>query len=247
MILSPDQNQNLLLTLTNFSYAEYGSALEMLAAAKRAKSSKLKIGYIHHALDEYRHTELLFEVLKNQIDNGVGEFSNELRFSPQNVVLKGYLDKKGFLVEKLTLRKFIEFVYSNEYLAKESFTILSKRIKDIKSHEVLQDIISDEEKHADDSIDTLSDIMKDEDRHWGYAKKYYESKFPESKLKYAFLRERIKNKFRIFYLKNTRFLNAILNPVILVIIVLFAKIVNFIYIKNNHNSNLMSINTKSMF
>ena len=59
MILTPEKDQNLLKSIVEFSYAEYGSALEMLAAAKRAKSPKLKIGYIKHALDEYRHTFLV--------------------------------------------------------------------------------------------------------------------------------------------------------------------------------------------
>ena len=53
---------DLLGTLVEFAYAEYGSALEMLAAAKRAKSPKIKLGYIRHASDEYRHTALIFKV-----------------------------------------------------------------------------------------------------------------------------------------------------------------------------------------
>ena len=97
MILSPEKNNDLLGTLVEFAYAEYGSALEMLAAAKRAKSPKLKIGYIKHASDEYRHTDLIFKVLSNQIERGVGKFKREYKFSPQNVVTKGYLDKDGFL------------------------------------------------------------------------------------------------------------------------------------------------------
>ena len=87
MILSPEKNTNLLDTLVEFSYAEYGSALEMLAAAKRAKSPKLKLGYIKHALVEYRHTLLLHEVLTNQIKRGVGKFKREYKFSPQNVLI----------------------------------------------------------------------------------------------------------------------------------------------------------------
>ena len=55
MILAPESKKNLYKTLVEFGYAEYGSAIEMLAAAKKTKSSKLKIGYINHALDEYRH------------------------------------------------------------------------------------------------------------------------------------------------------------------------------------------------
>ena len=141
MIISPDKkDQDLLGTLVEFAYAEYGSALEMLTAAKKATSPKLKLGYIRHALDEYRHTGLLFQVLSNQVKNGVGEFKREYKFSPQNVILKGYVDKEGFLVEKFPLKKFVEFVYSNEYLAKESFDYLSKRIKDTKSVDTLKNL-----------------------------------------------------------------------------------------------------------
>ena len=97
MIISPDKkDQDLLGTLVEFAYAEYGSALEMLTAAKKATSPKLKLGYIRHALDEYRHTGLLFQVLSNQVKNGVGEFKREYKFSPQNVILKGYVDKEVF-------------------------------------------------------------------------------------------------------------------------------------------------------
>ena len=107
MILSPDKNnQDLLGTIVEFAYAEYGSALEMLAAAKKAKSLKLKIGYIRHALDEYRHTGLLLQVLSNQVKKGVGQFKREYKFSPQNVILKGYVDKEAYLVEKFPLHEF---------------------------------------------------------------------------------------------------------------------------------------------
>ena len=69
MILTPDNNNNLLRTIVEFTYAEYGSALEMLIAAKKVNSPKLKIGYINHAIDEYRHARLLTKVLANQIKN----------------------------------------------------------------------------------------------------------------------------------------------------------------------------------
>ena len=154
MILVPEKNKNLLKTLMEFSYAEYGSALEMLAAAKKTKSPKLKLGYIRHALDEYRHTTLLHKVLSNQVKKGIGKFEREYKFSPQNVILKGYVDKEAFLVEKLSLKKFVEFVYSNEFLAKESFDWLSKRIEDSESLKTLDLIMKDELNHADDSIDT---------------------------------------------------------------------------------------------
>ena len=247
MILSPEKNKgDLLGTLVEFAYAEYGSALEMLAAAKRAKSPKLKLGYIRHASDEYRHTALIFKVLSNQIQRGVGDFKREYKFSPQNVILKGYVDKSGYLVEKLTLKKFVEFVYSNEFLAKESFDYLCKRIKDKESIKTINKIMDDELGHADDSHATLEDIMKDELVHHGMAKKFYEAKFPEEKLQKAFKRERLKNKMRLFYYKNAKFLNKIFDPIMNFIITCFGKIVNLIKIQKSNNENLMSSNSKSV-
>ena len=246
MILTPEKNRDLLGTLVEFAYAEYGSALEMLAAAKKAKSSKLKLGYIKHASDEYRHTALIFKVLSNQIRKGVGDFKREYKFSPQNVILKGYVDKDGYLVEKLSLKKFVEFVYSNEFLAKESFDDLSKRIGDKESLKTINKIMEDELHHADDSQTTLNDIMKDELIHHGMAKKFYESKFPNSKLQRAFRREKLKNKLRLFYYKNAKFLNRIFDPIMNFLITCFGKIVNLINIPKNDNQNLMSKNSKSV-
>jgi hypothetical protein len=246
MILTPEKNRDLLGTLVEFAYAEYGSALEMLAAAKKAKSSKLKLGYIKHASDEYRHTALIFKVLSNQIRQGVGDFKREYKFSPQNVILKGYVDKEAYLVEKLSLKKFVEFVYSNEFLAKESFDGLSKRIGDKESLKTIDKIMEDELHHADDSQTTLNDIMKDELIHHGMAKKFYESKFPNSKLQRAFRREKLKNKLRLFYYKNAKFLNRVFDPIMNFFITCFGKIVNLINIPKNDNQNLMSKNSKSV-
>ena len=247
MILSPDKNnQDLLGTIVEFAYAEYGSALEMLAAAKKAKSSKLKIGYIRHALDEYRHTGLLFQVLSNQVKKGVGQFKREYKFSPQNVIHKGYVDKEAYLVEKFPLKKFVEFVYSNEYLAKESFDYLSKRIGDAKSVETLKNIMKDELNHADDSEATLEAIQKDELVHHGMAKKFYESKFPNAKLQIAFKREKIKNRFRMFYYRNLRFLNKVFDPILNFIINIFGKVVNLISVPDKDKRNLMSSNSNSV-
>ena len=121
-----------------------------------------------------------------RLKKGKWKFEREFKFSPQNVLLKGYVDKDGYLVEKLALKKFVEFVYSNEYLAKSSFDWLTKQITDSESIKTLKRIMDDEQHHADDSQETLESIMKDELVHHGMAKKFYEAKFPESKLNKAF-------------------------------------------------------------
>ena len=52
--------------LNEFAAAEFSSALEMLFAAKNVGNKKLSIGFIRHALDEYKHCSI-FTTIKNQI------------------------------------------------------------------------------------------------------------------------------------------------------------------------------------
>ena len=78
------------------------------------------------------------------------------------------------------------------------------------------------------------------------AKKFYEAKFPEEKLQKAFKREKLKNKMRMFYYKNAKFLNKIFDPIMNFIITCFGKIVNLIKIQKSNNENLMSSNSKSV-
>ena len=106
--------------------------------------------------------------------------------------------------------------------------------------------MQDELHHADDSQTTLNDIMKDELVHHGMAKKFYEAKFPEAKLQKAFKREMLKNKFRVFYYKNVKFLNKIFDPILNFLITCFGRIVNLIIIPNTNKQNLMSNNPKSV-
>jgi rubrerythrin len=247
MILTPDSDKNLLSTLVEFSYAEYGSALEMLYASKNVKSPNLKIGYINHAIDEYRHTRLIYSVLANQLNsNSKLEYLKEYKFRPINVVEKGYVDKKGFLFEKFHLKKFVEFVYTNEFLAKKSFDKLKLRIKDNESLNVITAIMDDEQDHADNSIETLDDIMADENKHWGYAQNYYEKKYPESKLRKAFHREKLKNKLRLAYLKNLKILNKIFDPIILILILIFGNLLRIVSIKHLKKTHIRDFNPKSI-
>ena len=246
MILTPDNNNNLLRTIVEFTYAEYGSALEMLIAAKKVQSPKLKLGYIRHAIDEFRHARLLTKVLSNQVNNGIGTFEKDFKFIPGNVVKKGYLDKNGFLIEKLNLKKFVEFVYSNEFLAKEAFDKLALRIKDANSVKFIESIRDDEEGHADISMDTLDEIMEDEKGHHGHAKSYYKKNFPKSNIQYAFFREKLKNRFRTLYLKNFKFLTYVIDPLAHLLIKFFGKTILLVKVPDTDKMNLMKSSSSSI-
>jgi hypothetical protein len=242
LILQPGvDKKHLELTLLEFAYAEYGSALEMLAASKRMKSDKLKLGYIRHAFDEYRHTKLLLIVLRNLLRSNPPQNARKFKFQSKNVINKGYLDKKGFLVEKLQIRHFIEFVYTNEFLAKESFEILKKRVNDRETHAVLDSIIAEEDEHAHGSISKLDAIMVDEDRHWGYAKSFYERHYSPIRLKIAFKREKTKNRLRLFYLRNLKLVGLVLDPLVNLVINFGGGIVKHLEIAEEKNTNLMQM------
>ena len=44
--------KNKINAIIEFSLAEFGSAVEMLQAAKRTSNTKMAIGFIDHAVDE---------------------------------------------------------------------------------------------------------------------------------------------------------------------------------------------------
>ena len=103
------------------------------------------------------------------------------------------------------------------------------------------------EENTDGSLETLEEIMFDEDRHWGYAKKYHEAVFPKSSLKLAFYRERLKNRMRLFYLKNVRLLGLIFDPIIYTAIFLFGGIARFLDTPETRGKNLMEVDPRSIF
>ena len=50
--------------LIETAYAEYGSAIEVIAASKKANNPSLRSGYIRHAIDEYRHTATFLKLVE---------------------------------------------------------------------------------------------------------------------------------------------------------------------------------------
>ena len=103
------------------AHAELASALEMLAACKEAESPKQAFGYFMHAKDEYNHARSFFEMLSNRGKRASIEIARDFRFKPPSLITKGYISKRGFLIETMKLKDFIAFVYTNELLAKSSF------------------------------------------------------------------------------------------------------------------------------
>ena len=216
------------------AHAEFGSALEMLAACKKCKSPTTAFGYFHHAKDEYNHANTFFSILKSIAKNIDVNRARQLRFSPYAVIPKGYVSPKGFLVEFMHIKNFIAFVYTNELLAKASFDrILTLLGPDTKEGE------------------EISQIMKDELTHHGMAKRHFLKHYPSLQpwqLMVYKTREKIKNKGRKFYEKNIKILEVLFKPIYLSISFFIGKIISILNLNefNRRNKNIMDISERSI-
>ena len=180
--------------LIETAYAEYGSAIEMIAAARAATGPKLRSGYLRHAVDEYNHVKSLLKILTIEAECAPSKVKTIPRFTRSKAYVKGYLEKNALLVDVKSTKRFVEFVYSNELLAKESFERL------------LESLTSPESKQI------LLGIMDDELRHHGYAEKYYLSSYTTHQLRLAFESERAKNRIRNLIAANKALLDKLFYP-----------------------------------
>ena len=180
------------------AHAELASALEMLAACKVTESPKQAFGYFMHAKDEYNHARSFFEMLSNRGKRASIEIARDFRFTPPSLITKGYISKRGFLIDTMKFKDFIAFVYTNELLAKASFENILILVG-----------------HRTEEGKRISSIMADELRHHGMAKKFFLNHYPAFQpwqLMIYRMKETILNKGRIIYDANLKFLDRLLTP-----------------------------------
>ena len=216
------------------AHAELASALEMLAACKRTDTPNQAFGYFMHAKDEYNHARFFFKMLSQRGKKVSIETAREFRFAPPSLITKGYISNKGFLIDEMTLKDFIAFVYTNELLAKESF------------ENILDLVGSDTEEGK-----KVSRIMVDELRHHGMARKYFLNHYPALQpwqLMIYRIRETIYNKGRKIYDRNLKFLDRILTPLYLGISYIAGSIARKLNLNEfkREGKNLMNISSKSI-
>jgi hypothetical protein len=139
--------------LNEFASAEFSSAIEMLFAAKVVDNKKLSNGFIRHALDEYKHCSI-FTKIKNQIIAEYKINKKELSFIPNHIYNKGYVYKDHFIFEKKKLNDFAIFIGANEEIAEKKLIAFTDHLKEHKPfvYKQIQDILKDEEKHAEYSL-----------------------------------------------------------------------------------------------
>ena len=216
------------------SCAEFGSALEMLIACKLSNQESFAYGYFEHAKDEYNHTKSFLSLLSNYGKDVSPILAREYRFNSNSLITKGYLSRKGYLIETMNLKDFIAYVYTNELLAKESFEGILK---------LVNPTTPEGEK--------IIKIMDDELRHHGLAEKHFLKYYPRLQpwqLRLYRARETFKNYTRKFYDKNLKFLDKVLKPVYYLFCYLIGKILILIDLSefNRVGKNLMEIQTKSV-
>ena len=227
-------DQNDLPVFYETAYAEFASALEMLAACKDTKSPKQALGYYMHAKDEYNHAGFFFNMLSNRGKKTSVNAARKFRFVAPSLITKGYISNKGFLIDNLKLKDFIAFVYTNEILAKSSF------------ENILKLVGPDTEEGK-----TISSIMEDELRHHGMAKnhflKYYPALQPWQLMLYK-TRETIHNKGRKIYDANLKFLDRILTPLYKLMAYLAGSVAKKINLNEfkREGKNLMNISSNSI-
>ncbi len=78
----------------------------------------------------------------------------ELSFIPNHIYNKGYIYKDHFIFEKKKLNDFAIFIGANEEIAEKKLIAFTDHLKVHKPlvHRQIQDILKDEEKHAEYSL-----------------------------------------------------------------------------------------------
>ena len=216
------------------AHAELASALEMLAACKETDSPNQAFGYFMHAKDEYNHAKSFFNMLSIRGKSASIETARDFRFTPPSLITKGYISKKGFLIETMQLKNFIAFVYTNELLAKSSF-------------EKILTLVG----RSTEEGERISGIMADELRHHGMAKKHFLIHYPALQpwqLMIYRAKETLNNKGRKIYDANLKFLDRLLTPLYRTMAFLagtISKKLNLNEFKRK-GKNLMNISTNSI-
>jgi hypothetical protein len=182
-------------TIFQFSLAEFSSAIEMLQAAKKTNNGRLRLGFIQHALDEYRHLEFFRSVLKQR--------KSEYIFIPNLSIKNKYIDTRKYLFEKMNIIKFAAFVAVNERFAYNLFGGLRNRLflNATPLDQKLEKIIQEEKSHHEEALHGrfFDHLIQDELGHYSHSMRFLlkNASFIYSKL--LIVKYTIHNRLRHFF------------------------------------------------
>jgi len=200
--------------LNEFAAAEFSSALEMLFAAKNVSNKKLSIGFIRHALDEYKHCSI-FTTIKNQIILEYNINKKELSFVPNHVYNKGYVYKDHFIFEKKKLNEFAIFVGANEEIAEKKLINFSNHLKEYRPS----------------AFKEIQNILKDEERHSKYSLEFAKKNNSFFSYKTRLIKEKLLSFLRHIYANSLNKFSFIFYPILIAIIMMISFVVYFLKLK----------------
>ena len=202
--------------LNEFAGAEFSSAVEMLYAAKTVNNKKLSNGFIRHALDEYKHCSI-FTNIKNQIISEYKINNKELSFVPNHIYNKGYIYKDHFIFEKKKLNDFAIFVGANEEVAEKKLIAFSNHLK----------------KHRAPAYEEIQNILKDEEKHAEYSLRFAKKNNGPISYKVKLAKEKILSFFRHLYANSLNKFSFIFYPILIIIIIAISFVAHFLKLKKN--------------
>ena len=230
--------------ILQFSLAEFSSAIEMLQAAKLVKNQKLKIGFINHALDEYKHTNFFLNLLSKTE-------TNRVRFDPRLIVSANFIKPEQFLFEKLSLVQFAAFISINEANALKIFTSVRDQVKKFDENSLIEldQIIEEEKEHLQSmkqseqtkngevAENTYDMLLSDEAKHVEFSSKFLDKQPSKNYVKFIRLKSYAATRFRHLWASQQTLRNVIDRIIsVLVILMIFPlRAVLALPPKNNKN------------
>jgi len=189
--------------LINFGLAEFGSALDMLAAAELTHNTKLKKGYLNHAMDEFRHADMFFKLAKKFSanyhkkdieDSPISELGEKIRYL-------NFIGEKP-LYSELKELDFITFVMVSEQAAQKYFSSLAANKNfNLEMRELFKTIAHEEGHHVIYAKKELD--LRKKLGHKGITKSYYYIKW------YRFKTDFLSNSRKYWVMLGNFFLNTI--------------------------------------
>lgn len=134
--------------LSEFSLAERGSMLDMLAAVERTPRREMRRKYFLHALDEWRHYGI-FAGRAKALDNPEKQSRSVAAIDDAGALQSRGVQGEDTLFDRMGEFEFLAFVYVAEADAVEQFQVyIQRKLPDAATLAALKDILKDEAFHV---------------------------------------------------------------------------------------------------
>lgn len=208
----------------DFALAEFGSAIEMLQAAKLVQQVSLSKGFLKHALDEYRHTDFFKKLLDSK-------HGSKVKFDPRLALKVGFLRTDQFLFERKNLTQFSAFIAVNEATALQMFMNIRPFIIQEYRDQIseLDDIISDEIGHLTYESDSVKidnmfqTLLRDETKHAELSNEYLAKKVSWLTFRWLKFKYWLGNRFRHFWAGQKPMQLLVDKAVVSIVILILSK------------------------